>query len=432
MYTTPWSATSLLDHPEVRHSSGLGLQHGIAVDPVDGAGGIPVVHNGRRAAVHIAGVVSAVFLHDVDDILIGGTDGACLTAVGADEDHSAVLPLADGGTGVVAGVAGVNALVDLAVDDQHGAELAAVPDVLLHGLTGGHGLGDHQNIVGIKAREALFGDQVSILVGNHLAAANGQARRHGANGGVGGTVIVKGTGVDDRGDLRIAVHDLVHPDTGIGGGEAGGIGTIVIVGSSQGYPGGVFDDHNMGGEGIALVLLDADAVGVVVPLVAVLAGDGAAAVDDDLAQVRSLIGQLVLTGILNGIHLALVHEEARNPLGGAGLQQGHGQHLLGLLGGAVEDGIGCQGQGTDDHKDQGEQQQEEPADDSPKNAAFFLLFRRLNGYIGLGRIAVWLAWPAGRFVLHNCYLTVCLALGNRRRNWRLPALQRPSAAGSYS
>ena len=79
-----------------------------------------------------------------------------------------------------------------------------------------------------------------------------------------------------------------------------------------------------------------------------------------------------------------------------------------------------------------EMQQEEPADDSPENAAFFLLFRRLNGYIGLGRIAVWLAWPAGRFVLHNCYLTVCLALGNRRRNWRLPALQRPSAAGSYS
>ena len=116
-------AASLLNHPEVRHSSGLGLQNGVAVDHLYFAGGVPVVHNGGGTAVHVTGIVCAVLLQDVNDIFIGGTDGTGLTAVGADENHRAVLPFNDDGTAnsTVGSVpAGLTICGGKIVSDQYG------------------------------------------------------------------------------------------------------------------------------------------------------------------------------------------------------------------------------------------------------------------------------------------------------------------------
>ena len=128
--------------------------------------------------------------------------------------------------------------------------------------------------------------------------------------------------------------------------------------------------------------------------------DVTAPVDHDVIQVGGGVDLLVAAFVADAVHHGLVHKQSRDPFGGTGLQQGHGQHLSGRGGGAVEYQVHHQRQSADDQNQDGEQQQEKPADDSSEYAAFFLLFRRLYGNICLGRIAVLALAPAGRSVLH--------------------------------
>ena len=139
----------------------------------------------------------------------------------------------------------------------------------------------------------------------------------------------------------------------------------------------------MGVVGVAGVFLKADAVGIFVPLVAV-AGDDVVGLNDDLGGVGDIFFQLRIdTGadLGNGV---LTNEQGRHPLGGAGLDQGHGQHVPGGGGGSVEHHVHHQNQCRYRKDHHGKQHQEEPADDPAQQAAaLFLLFRgRANALHG--------------------------------------------------
>ena len=136
----------------------------------------------------------------------------------------------------------------------------------------------------------------------------------------------------------------------------------------------------MGVEGLAGVILDADAVRVGGPLVGGSHGGGVH--DDNVVQVDILHRGFVVTLVLNLIHQLLAHEQTGNPLGCTGLQQGHGQHVTGSGGGAVEHQVHHQRQTDHQQNDDGEQQQEEAADDAAQKAAgFTLLFLTHFGYL---------------------------------------------------
>ncbi len=221
---------------------------------------------------------------------------------------------------------------------------------------------------------------------------DGQSGGDAAHLGTGGAVVVEGAGVDGGGGALI-LDGHVQPLAGLAGGEA------VVAGQTQVDPAGILNQHDVGVEGFAGVALDADAVGVGGPLVG--GGQGVGIHDDDVVQVLLLLDVLIVTGVANLIHNFLVHEQGGNPLGGAGLQQGHGQHVPGGGGGAVEYQIHDQRQAHHQQNDDGEQRQEEPADNAPQQTAllFFLLF-----------------------LTHFRYLAEVVFYG----------LQRPSAAGSNS
>ena len=91
------------NHPEVRHTSRLCLQRRLVVYKDHFTGFtvqtvfIPVQHDGGGAAVHVTGIVGTVFHHNVDEVGVGGTQGAGLTAVDTQEDNSTVGTLTDDG-----------------------------------------------------------------------------------------------------------------------------------------------------------------------------------------------------------------------------------------------------------------------------------------------------------------------------------------------
>ena len=142
----------------------------------------------------------------------------------------------------------------------------------------------------------------------------------------------------------------------------------------------------MGVEGFAGVALNADAVGVGGPFIG--GGQGVGIHDDDVIQVLFLLDLLVVTGVADLVDDCLVHKEAGNPLGGAGLQQRHGQHVPGGWGGAVEHQVHNQGKTCHQKDYNGEQKQKEPADNAPKQAAF--LFRGFLTHFSLPReVVLW-------------------------------------------
>ena len=136
----------------------------------------------------------------------------------------------------------------------------------------------------------------------------------------------------------------------------------------------------MGIVGVAGAALNAHAVGVAVPFVAV-AGNDVVGLNDDLGGVGHI---LIQSGITDGLpdlsHGVLADEQGGHPLGGAGLDQGHGQLVPGSGGGAVEYQIHHQHQGCHGENDHRKQHKEESADDPAQQAAALLLF--LFGWFG--------------------------------------------------
>ena len=157
----------------------------------------------------------------------------------------------------------------------------------------------------------------------------------------------------------------------------------------------------MGVVGLTLVLLNADAVGVVLPLVG--GGQSAVLVDDHLAGVGKFLLQSG-TGLVPDLgHLFVAQENTGDPLGGGGLAQGHGQHIPGCFTGAVEDGVEHHHQGTGGDQHNGEQQQQGPAYKPAEGTASFLLLFLLFGLFSQNRCVL---KGQGLFICfaHVCYL----------------------------
>ena len=77
-------------------------------------------HDGRRAAVQIAGIDRTVFQHDIDDILHGRTEGVDAAAVQNKQQQGTVSTLAERCARIDA--AAEILLLNLAVDDQGGCK----------------------------------------------------------------------------------------------------------------------------------------------------------------------------------------------------------------------------------------------------------------------------------------------------------------------
>ena len=129
----------------------------------------------------------------------------------------------------------------------------------------------------------------------------------------------------------------------------------------------------MGVVGIAGMGLKTNAVGGIRPFVGT-GGDRRVLVDDDFRRIGELVRQVGVFPGANGIQRLRVHEQAGDPLGSAGLQQGHGQHVPGGRRRAVEDQVQRQTRRHQNQGDHGEQHQEKPPDDPAEQAAALLLF----------------------------------------------------------
>ena len=157
----------------------------------------------------------------------------------------------------------------------------------------------------------------------------------------------------------------------------------------------------MGIEGFAAVGLDPNAVRAIGPLVAA-GGQCLSPVNDHLRAVGHIVGKLGTPIRPDLLHSLVSHKQSRDPLGGAGLQQSHGQHVPCGRRRTVEHGVAQDGNCAYQHENEGKKHQEKAADDSARQTAFLFLLRLHCG------IVLCLPRSAGGLILsfftHTCYL----------------------------
>ena len=133
----------------------------------------------------------------------------------------------------------------------------------------------------------------------------------------------------------------------------------------------------MGSEVHALVLLDADTVGVIFPFVA--GGRGGIEVDLHGCLHRKIVRQLDTFIIPDGIHGLLTLKQGGDPLGAGGLQQGHDHLGIDLFVGRVQQLIEHHNQSAHQQQNDGEEHQQTAADHSARGTGLLLL-----GFLFLG------------------------------------------------
>ena len=95
--------------------------------------------------------------------------------------------------------------------------------------------------------------------------------------------------------------------------------------------------------------------------IAVIAGDGIGLLDDHLGGGADFLGQFLVDAGADLSHTLFADEQGGDPLGGAGFDQRHGQHISGSGRGTVENGVQHQQQCAEDQQHQSEDHQEKTA-----------------------------------------------------------------------